>query len=311
MGSAIPFFKGQEIFNGYGSADFDIATAPLSYMAGDIPMNSDKKVVYRTDTGQQLGVHSKNYAPVAPKVMIDQARAIILRSGLNTNRIHETIRTSHNGSRTFVKYNLPEHTYETPDGDTACLNLLATTSIDSSWPFMISVAAIQAACLNLQIFTGGEVAVFRAKHSVNLDIEHGSRVIVKALDTFTQERDRWAAMTRRSVDPSVAFYMFADAAGCLDRVKDIAAEYGTDDPNIIMPNMLRVNKSLDYMWRIYKDHYAKRFGLTAWAVYNSMTDWSTHSMASSSNKNAANVLHNRQENVRQVVRQALPDLVAA
>ena len=311
MGSAIPFFEGQEVFNGYGSADFDIDTAPLSYIAGDTPMYSDKKVVYRTDTGEQLGVHSKNYAPVAPKVMIDQARAIILRSGLNTNRIQETIRTSHNGSRTFVKYNLPGHTYETPDGDTACLNLLATTSIDSSWPFMISVAAIQSACLNLQIFTGGEVAVFRAKHSVNLDIEHGSRVIVKALDTFNEERDRWAAMTQRSVDPSFAFTMFADSAGCLNRVKDIADEYNTNDPNLIMMYMSRVNKSLDYMWHLYKHHYAKRFGLTAWAVYNTMTDWSTHSMSSTKNKNAANVLHNRQENVRQVIRQGFPDLVAA
>ena len=73
--------------------------------------------------------------PVAPKNMIDTTRNILERSGLNLGNMRETIRTSHDGARTFVQYKLPEHTYQTVDGDSAALSLLAITSFDGTWPY--------------------------------------------------------------------------------------------------------------------------------------------------------------------------------
>ena len=90
---------------GYGSADFDIGVAPLTYTAtqyGDA-LPSSKSVIYRTDTGEELGIHGHGYKPVAPKHMIDVTRNIIERSDLSINGMEETIRTSHNGARTFVQ----------------------------------------------------------------------------------------------------------------------------------------------------------------------------------------------------------------
>ena len=63
---------------GFGVADFDIAQAPLRYAVALDDMHtsfnlnrySSKKVVYRTDNGDELGVHSDMYKPVAPKQMI-------------------------------------------------------------------------------------------------------------------------------------------------------------------------------------------------------------------------------------------------
>ncbi len=111
---------------GYGEADFDIATAPLTYLDA---YESTKNVTYRTDTCEELGVHGRNYNGLQPKSCIDKARTLLERSPLDTTGITERIRTSHNGARMFIHHDLPAHTYETGDGDRASLSLLTMTSL--------------------------------------------------------------------------------------------------------------------------------------------------------------------------------------
>jgi hypothetical protein len=169
MSTVIPMFSNNSALQtirdgGYGSADFDIDTASLKYFVEDHGINfrSSKSVIYRTDTGTELGVHGHGYKAVPPKHMIDVTRDILERSPLNLANMRETIDTSHDGARTFVKYTLPEHTYETGDGDTAALSLLSITSFDGTWPFMISAAANQWACTNQQVFVTGAVSIYKA-----------------------------------------------------------------------------------------------------------------------------------------------------
>jgi hypothetical protein len=223
MNNVVSFFNTPApVFGGFGEADFEINTSPLFYLGSDNHYHeSTKRVIYRTDNNAELGVHGSKYKAVAPKHMIEAARKIILRSELDTDGIRETIRTSHNGSRTFVKYDLPAHSYVTPDGDKAHLNLLAITSFDSSWPFMISVAATQMACTNLQVFTSGEIAVYKSKHTLGLDIDRGARIIVKALDTFESQKDLWAKWNNTTISHEEAFEFFVDAAGCRESVNKL------------------------------------------------------------------------------------------
>lgn len=259
---------------GYGSADFDIATAPLIYLDA---YESSKSIIYRTDTAQELGVHGRGYKPVAPKKMIDVTRNIIERSGLSVDGIQEIIRTSHDGSRTFVQYKLPAHTYNTPDGDTASLGLLAVSSFDGTWPFMISAAAIQQACTNLQVFVGGEVAVFKAKHTRNLDIQVGSRVITKALDVFENQRELWSEWSGQRVTDFMAFQETVKALK-IDSAQKIINSSVNAIPEYVMGEMPRTNPSLEYIYAAWHK-YKRRLGANRWAFYNAMTDWSTHATA--------------------------------
>lgn len=284
--------------NGYGDADFDIATAPLMYLNA---YESSKSVVYRTDNNQELGVHGDRYVPVAPKNMIEATRKILERSDLNLNGITESISMSHGGGRTYVKYNLPEHTYLTPDGDTATLQLLGTTSLDSTWPFMISVGAIQSACLNMQVFTSGNVALYRSKHMKGLDIDHGSNVIIKCLDIFENQREQWAEWYKQPVSSHQAFKLFAETVGWKG-----ALEYMKENPDWIpqvVINSVRRNKNFDYIWSRHMAHYTKKFGHSFWAAYNSLTDWSSHAPSSkrSDPANRPAVLAKRSEVVRTAV----------
>ena len=314
MDNIVNFFgTSAPVFRGFGEADFEIETAPLIYYGmGGEPCQSSKKVIFRTDTNAELGVHGSKYKAVAPKHMIEAARKIILRSDLNTDGIRETIRTSHNGSRTFVKYDLPAHSYQTPDGDTAHLNLLAITSFDSSWPFMISVAATQFACTNLQVFTSGEIAVYKSKHTVGLDIDRGSRIIVKALDTFESQKDLWAKWNNTIISREGAFELFVDAAGCratVDKVRE-------DEPNVsalgVIHMMPRRNKNLEYMFKVYNEIYLERLGNNLWSVYNAMTDWATHAPASKNSQiNIASIEQDRAAKVREIVNKSITFKMAA
>tara|TARA_A100001015_G_scaffold95274_1_gene105886 strand:+ start:1086 stop:2030 length:945 start_codon:yes stop_codon:yes gene_type:complete len=287
---------------GYDDAGFDVSTVPLMYFnEKDEWFSSSKVAVVRTDTMEELGVHGHKYKPVAPKTLIDAQRAIIMRSALNTEGITETIATSHNGSRTFVRYTLPNHNYTTPDGDTATLELLGTTSFDSSFPFILSVGARQAACLNGQVFVSGTAAIFKARHTMNLDIGHASRVIVKCLEVFDKERDLWRDMYNTPMTEKQAMYVFAEAANCLDLVRAAVNESGTSW-SAVFDKLPRFNSTLTYLSKAWTD-YSRKLGPNQWAVYNTLTDWSTHAPAATkkSEINIASVSSKRQDVVRRVV----------
>jgi hypothetical protein len=287
---------------GFGIADFDIGIANLTYNTEDrFDIHSSKKVIYRTDTSEELGVHGDRYRPVAPKRMIQATRKILERSDLNLAGISESIQMSHNGGRTYVQYKLPQHTYNTPDGDTATLMLLATTSFDGTWPFLISVGALQAACLNTQVFTSGNVAVYKSKHTEGLDIDHGSNVIVKCLDVFENQRDVWADWYNTSFSESEALRFFAESVNWKP-----ALEYLNANPYASANEVLgsvRQNKNFNYIWSRYTEHYTKKFGNNQWAAYNALTDWSSHAPLSKRTNvsNAAAVTAKRQEVVRTAI----------
>ena len=294
-------FKNGEAINevrkqGYGSADFNINEKILQYFTpAHGHLQSSKKVIYRTDTGAELGVHGLDYKAICPKTMIETTRSIIERSNLDATGIEETIRTSHDGSRTFVQYRLPAHSYQTPEGDTASLGLLAVSSFDGTWPFVISAAAVQSACTNLQVFVGGEVAVFKAKHTKFLDIELGSRVIVKALDMFENQRELWKIWTTQTMTDFMVFQEIVEALKIKSAQKIIDENLGSN-AIAVMLKMPRRNPDLEYIYKKWMNVYKPRLGNNRWAFYNAMTDWSTHSNHRGGD-NIASIQNKRQDKV--------------
>jgi len=227
-------------------------------------------------------------------------REIILRSGLNTDGIVERVQTSHQGAATFITYRLPEHTYTTPDGDTACLTLLGVTSLNSTFSFIISAGANQWACMNRQVFVSGSAALFKARHTKNLDMKAASRAITKSLEVFQNEQELWAEMYRTEVTAKQAMFVFAEAAGCLDLVRTIVPECGVSW-SAVFDQLPRLNSSLTYLANAW-NQYSDKMGRNQWAVYNTLTDWSTHAPAATkkTQANIASVNHKRQEIVRNV-----------
>jgi len=296
-----------ETFGNYGDADFTVDKAPLTYITneGEV-LRSRKEVIYRTDTGVELGIHGARYSnteELSYRKMIDNQRLCIERSGLDINGLEETIRVSHHGAKCFVRHSLPAVAFMTPDGDTATLSFLSVSSLDGSWPFIMSVGANQNACMNGQVFVSKAAMLYKSRHTKNLDIDKGARVIHEATKVFEMEVDLWFQWAKETKTDMEAFLSFAKAAQA-----KFVFSYLKEFPNAGVGELLTQphiynNSALTYMFKAWDTHYSKVLGKNKWALYNTMTDWSTHA-PSSTHKTANNIAaisYKRTEQVKETM----------
>ena len=309
MNNVVNLFGNSRVFNdaGYGPADFDIASSRLRYSdENNYVRDSSKHVIYRTDTGQELGVHGSRYSDLydlSYKRMIDNQRNIIARSDLNTEGMNEIIQVSHNGAKCFVKHKLPNEYIITPDGDTACLELQTVTSLDGTMPFVFSIGAEQGACFNGQIFVSKAANLYRSRHTKKLDIDKAASLISKSIHILRSENDTWNEWSKINVTNQEAFLIFAKAAKAT-AVDKWLEEYPQDHyGRMLLQPKIYGNTALMYMWQRWTEHYRSALGHNQWSVYNVMTDWSTHAPASGkqSQANIASISYKRGETVRETI----------
>jgi len=306
--------KKQDIFPAsYGDAEFDLDKSPLTYYDanGELQISS-KHVLFRTDTGEELGVHGKNYTKdlrqLSYKTMIDNQREVIRSSGLDTTDIQETISLGGVGQKCFVQHILPNEMLRTPGGDNASISFLGVSSLNGIWPLSLSVGANQWACQNNQIFTSNASMLYYSKHNLQLDIDKGYRLIADSVEVFSQEVDLWHNWAGISVTTREAFILFAEAANC-KYVTDYLNEHGKDavvPTAMVLENKVYNNVALMHMYDKWLSHYRNVLGANYWAAYNTMTDWSSHGPQSNRGRKVAgnNIValnHKRAEKVQEVV----------
>jgi hypothetical protein len=307
--NVISLFSNATKFNdqGYGPADFEIDQAPLVYFDSEGKLSeSSKHVIFRTDTGEELGVHGSRYSDLyelSYKRMIDNQRNTIARSSLNTSGMQENIQVSYNGAMCFVRHSLPDEKIITPDGDSVSLDLLTVSSLNGVWPFICSLGGHQSACMNKQIFISNAANVYKARHTKKLDIDHGASLISKSVEVFAKEVNMWHDWANIKLNDLQAFCMFAKAANATVVFKWLAEYPNSTVSEMLLQSKIYKNTALIYMWNRWTEHYRSVLGSNQWSVYNVMTDWSTHAPAAreSSQVNIASISYKRGENVRQTV----------
>lgn len=272
--------------SGYGDADFDILTSPVSYEdnSGLNIQIPGKKALYRDDNGGFIGFHSSKYKPVGHKDMIDTARNILERSELNLEGIREDIRVSETGEMCYVQHDVPNHSVDTPDGDTSSLQFLHLNSTNGIWPYHASVGSLQSACLNKQIFLTGTAGIYRARHTQALNIDHGANMINKTVEVLVNQNEIWCEWYNTKVSLKEALYLFLQAANATSLLK-----LSHEDRMEAVNNGKVRNSNVLYMIKKFAS-YQDRLGKNLWAVYNTLTDWSTHYASNSgkqTRKNAA------------------------
>jgi len=179
---------------------------------------------------------------------------------------------SPNGARGVITITLPSHTVETARGDETQLQLVGYNSVDGSWPMVIRLGAKRLVCFNGQIMID-DFAVYKAKHTMSLDLGHARRKMAALLNSYTEEVERWRGWSTDSVSDRFALITFAKAAKCkvnVESMNTLSLLEILDHPSLIK------NKAFKYMWNQYTQHEQKALGSTKWAVYNAITHWTTH-----------------------------------
>ena len=269
----------QSLRGNYGDAGFTILKAPVQYTerGGYLTSFEGKDVYYRSDTGAPVAVHGKNYRGLQYSEMIDKTRDMLERCELDCTDIKESIEVSHNGAMCKVEYDLPATSFKTPDGDYGSAKVMALNSWNGVWSFVMSLGFKQYACLNSQVMIKNPAGLIKQKHSQQLDVNKGTKHIGKIAGVLENEihlwhkmQDTWAGQIDRY--NAFGYVVFKDYDGDSYRVSD----------NL---KSSKVNKNLAYMEKQYKEVYEPRMGDTQWAVYNAITDWSTHYKAPEKSKN--------------------------
>jgi len=291
---------------GYGDADFEVVSTPVLYKAsgtdkfGGILKLEGKNVYYREDTGDALAIHGDRYKPVPHTKMIDTARNVLERSNLNLRDIKETIQVGDDGAVCFVRHQLPNHEITTPDGDTAILEMLHINSFNSVWPYQATVGALQNACTNHQVFLGQTAGIYKARHTNKLSVDQGANQMNKIMDVLDTQNEIWAEWSKISVGRKEAFSYIAEATGskfALGKLKE-----GEDTYSIMAMPTAYNNSSLVYAWHQYNGRYKPTMGATYWAVYNALTDWSSHHVGTRKNTRDIPVAQvKKSEKVQQVI----------
>lgn len=292
--------------NGYGLADFKVAKSAVEFRPVLKPHQFEgeddyylrfpqKEVYWRTDTFEPIAIHGKRYKPIQYPDMLDKVRDMIERCNLDATDIQEKISVSPNGGMCFVEYILPAEEYATPDGDTGFIKIMALSSFNGVWSLIVSLGFHLSACMNSEIFIKNPAAIYKSRHTNKLDIDKAVSMLGKAADIVVDEIEFWHDLQNTSVDRVERLKIFAECAGL---PKDISVEYtGIFDLRSIK------NKTFNYLDKVHNETYAPRMGKNMWAVYNSITDWSTHAPSSSKNKIA--LMQRRTDKASEVMNQFL------
>jgi hypothetical protein len=308
MSNVIAINKTYDVLNNlgdYGSAGFNVYTRPVKYIDAndEIQVVPNKKVLVRDDNNESVGIVGQSYEVAQHPDAFRTVERIISNSDLDTTGVTRDIQVSHDGARAYAVYTLPAHSVGQGKEETA-LQISTRNSFDGSWCFHVEVGAVRMICLNGQVFLDS-FAMFKARHTAGLNMDHAARKLSKAIDVYQNESERWIRWQNTSVTDNQAFKTFADVAGC-KFVTPVKAMTSTVESLLLEPEVYR-NRTLMNLWTQYTNDERKALGSTAWAIYNTMTHWATHASAtkSTAQKNIAAIQVARQDKVRQASKNLL------
>ena len=296
----------------YGSADFTVRKDDMFVScAGYDTHVPNHKAIVRNDNDYAIAVVGKNYNPVNHPDAFKTAENVIMLSDLDIEGITRDVGCSHNGSRAYATYTLPNHRVNLGrEGDDVALTISARNSFDGSWSFVVEVGGYRFICTNLQVFANN-FAVHKSKHTRGLNLQHVADKLSESVKFYDQETELWKEMVDTKITYAQAMSTLAHLANAKavdNHLKSSDAPFYLSDI-LYEPDVIR-NKTISNLWSRWINN-AKSLDATAWALYNTMTEWATHEMPTRkiTRKNFASVKLDRLDKVRKTLNEKmLPEL---
>ncbi len=231
------------------------------------------KAIVEQDTGRIISVVGNGYNLVQNSDIIPQYERAIARSNLNTEGMMRDVQYSHDGARTVVSYRFPAHRIAVTEGDEMDLMITVLNSYDGSWKFMSMVGAYRMLCTNGQII-GDSFSSYYGKHTKSLDVEYAINKLEDSLEVYLQNAELWK-------------------------------QYPTVKINIREANnvLLQLANGNDKMMELLNSTYQKyvfEMGHNLWALFNTLTDWSSHAEVRNKSNTPSTII-SREQKVRKVL----------
>ena len=197
----------------YGDADFTVRKDDMFVScAGYDTHVPNHKAIVRNDNDYAIAVVGKNYNPVNHPDAFKTAENVIMLSDLDIEGITRDVGCSHNGSRAYATYTLPNHRVNLGrEGDDVALTISARNSFDGSWSFVVEVGGYRFICTNLQVFANN-FAIHKSKHTRGLNLQHVADKLSESVKFYDQEVELWRDMVDTTIDNTDAVLILAHLA---------------------------------------------------------------------------------------------------
>lgn len=221
------------------------------------------RVVVRTDTGEHMsrGLGDK-YKIITHSNVVNSIMDSIddVANTLGT-AYEEKIHIIDGGRKLRGEINFPDWKIEPVVDDICTFRIQFYNSYDASWAFQQSAEAFRLWCLN-GCTTPNTVAKTWAKHTTNVSVLASSTKILKGFEAFKESDILFKSYVNYKISNEDAERFINDA---LCKVKQRG---NPDHPHY---NKSR-REDLLRMW----DNNRANIGNNQWALYNTLTEWATH-----------------------------------
>ena len=290
--------------------DFDVQEVGASYkLNGETCYIPNRKVLLNGNTGEYISTVGNKYSnPLSHAQQFEKIEENIIKSKLNLEGMTREINVSDGGGRAFANYKFPAHTIDVGGTGEVTLEILGRYSFDGTWPTVFEGGAGRMICTNLCVF-GTTVAVSKQRHTKNINYDKGALQVMNCLEAFLDESDKWTKWIHTSVTDKEAFQAIATlsrnnhAIGCLDDIHGGRSGIveTLDEATRNKDGSTRSNSPLSTLWNLYIHEYRPTLGSNLWALYNTMTDWTTNHLNTRKDGGVHHLRATKMEEVRKLV----------
>ena len=228
--------------------------------------------VVRDDTGTVLGVHRKGYKAVPNKELYQGFEDVLMEADISLAGFTVEDHIAYHGRRVSRDYIFPGVTVEPRVGDTVELKVSVVNSFDAYKAFQVFVAGYRLWCTNGAVSRIDGVNVY-GRHTKGFGVQFAVGKINQALEKYMALSNDWRKWAGREISDAQATQTFE-----------------------AFPD---VNNTLLKRFEEYWTTESGESGKTVWALYNTLTHWSTHApVRQSSEPNRSAIVLDREGRVR-------------
>jgi hypothetical protein len=258
--------------------NFDVETYDLKVrkLFGDeivVPPNMAQAVV-RTDTNQILGVHTDKYKIIKHDDVVNSVMDSIQSANLSHDYTVD-VQVLDDGRKLKGEILFNDITIQPQKDDYIKFRVPFYNSYDGSWSFSVTCDGIRLWCLN-GCTTPDTITKSVSKHTASANVTSSTTKIQRGFEMFLQSEDKYRNYTNIDISNTLASNVFRKLSKL---------------PTVDANNRNKFNeKQMDKLrtqWRYEK----AELGSNAWALYNTLTHWATHT---SEYKQPATTTRNRE-----------------
>ena len=223
----------------------------------DVPPSMARGII-RTDTNQMLGVHGSKYKAIKHDDVVNSVLDAVTNSGISKD-YGQKIEVFDNGAKLRGTLNFPDLVIEPSVGDYTQFQIVFFNSYDGSWAFGQQAQGLRLFCLN-GCTTPDTVAKTTSKHTANVDVKASAAKIQIGLDAFFNSKELYQSWMKEEMTSLAVENFFK---GSLAYVNSKTSETKWNDKQL---------QNLMGLWQSNVSYLGKN----KWALYNTMTEWATH-----------------------------------